>query len=103
MTGFVSFDFLMVFIYLFLLEVMVFILLYSFLVFGRENNPIHLTRCPRVVVISYTMLNRLQRSILGQEWALLIVDESHHVRCTKKSSEPGEVLKNIIFYQFCWF
>ncbi|XP_052180082.1 uncharacterized protein LOC127793271 isoform X4 [Diospyros lotus] len=61
------------------------------LVFGRENNPIHLTRCPRVVVISYTMLNRLQRSILGQEWALLIVDESHHVRCTKKSSEPGEI------------
>lgn len=29
--------------------------------------------------------------MLEREWALLIVDESHHVRCTKKASEPGEV------------
>ncbi|GMQ10845.1 hypothetical protein CsSME_00053692 [Camellia sinensis var. sinensis] len=61
------------------------------LVFGHQNNPVHLTRCPRVVVISYTMLHRLRTSMLEREWALLIVDESHHVRCSKKPSEPGEI------------
>ncbi|XP_061358893.1 uncharacterized protein LOC133303060 isoform X2 [Gastrolobium bilobum] len=61
------------------------------LVFGRHDNPIYLKRCPRVVVISYTMLHRLRKSMLEHQWALLIVDESHHVRCTKKTSEPGEV------------
>lgn len=29
--------------------------------------------------------------MLEQEWALLIVDESHHVRCSKNKSEPNEV------------
>ncbi|KAK7304668.1 hypothetical protein VNO77_42553 [Canavalia gladiata] len=58
--------------------------------FGHQDNPIYLTRSPRVVVISYTMLHRLRKSMLEREWALLIVDESHHVRCTKKS-EPGEI------------
>lgn len=29
--------------------------------------------------------------MLERKWALLIVDESHHVRPTKKTSEPGEV------------
>ncbi|KAI9117591.1 hypothetical protein K1719_011757 [Acacia pycnantha] len=61
------------------------------LVFGHRDNPAYLTRCPRIVVISYTMLHRLRKSMLEREWALLIVDESHHVRCTRKSSEPGEI------------
>lgn len=60
-------------------------------VFGHQDNPVHLKRCPRVVVISYTMLHRLRKSMLEREWALLIVDESHHVRCTQKASEPEEV------------
>ncbi|KAF7806233.1 DNA annealing helicase and endonuclease ZRANB3 [Senna tora] len=37
------------------------------------------------------MLHRLRKSMLERDWALLIVDESHHVRCTKKTSEPGEI------------
>ncbi|OVA00749.1 SNF2-related [Macleaya cordata] len=61
------------------------------LVFGHHDNPAHLSRCPRVVVISYKMLHHLRKSILEQEWALLIVDESHHIRCSKKSSEPEEI------------
>ncbi|KAJ4713121.1 DNA annealing helicase and endonuclease ZRANB3 [Melia azedarach] len=61
------------------------------LVFGHRNNPVHLTRFPRVVVISYTMLHRLRKSMIEQDWALLIVDESHHVRCSKRTSEPEEV------------
>lgn len=60
-------------------------------VFGHRDNPTSLKRCPRVVVISYTMLHRLQKSMLEQEWAFLIVDESHHVRCSKKGSESEEV------------
>lgn len=50
-------------------------------------------KCPRVVVISYSMLRRLRMSILEQEWVTLIVDESHNLRCTKKSSERDEVLE----------
>ncbi|RHN66007.1 putative calcium/calmodulin-dependent protein kinase chromatin remodeling SNF2 family [Medicago truncatula] len=61
------------------------------LVFGHQDNPVNLTRCPRIVVISYTMLHRLRKSMLERKWALLIVDESHHVRPTKKTSEPGEI------------
>ncbi|KAG7954971.1 hypothetical protein I3843_11G048400 [Carya illinoinensis] len=61
------------------------------LVFGHRDNPAHVKTCPRVVVISYTMLHRLRKSILEQEWAFLIVDESHHVRCSKKASEPEEI------------
>ncbi|KAJ4960943.1 hypothetical protein NE237_020853 [Protea cynaroides] len=61
------------------------------LVFGHINNPARLTRCPRVVVISYTMLHHLHESMLKHEWALVIVDESHHVRCSKKASEPLEI------------
>lgn len=62
------------------------------LVFGHRTNPMHLTRCPKVVVISYTMLHHLRKTMLDQEWALLIVDESHHVRCSKNKSEPNEVI-----------
>lgn len=61
------------------------------LVFGHQNNPANLARFPKVVVISYKMLHNLKRSISEQKWAVLIVDESHHVRCTKRpSSESGE-------------
>lgn len=61
------------------------------LVFGHENNPLNLARTPKVVVTSYKMLSNLKNSILKQKWAVLIVDESHHVRCTKRmSSEAGE-------------
>ncbi|XP_074316409.1 uncharacterized protein LOC141652718 [Silene latifolia] len=61
------------------------------LVFGRQNNPVHLKRCPKIVVISYTMLHRLRESMLQLKWAVLIIDESHHIRCSKKKSEPGEI------------
>ncbi|KAL5725896.1 DNA helicase [Ranunculus cassubicifolius] len=61
------------------------------LVFGQQDNPSSLTRCPKVVVISYTMLHHLRKSILAQEWALLIVDESHHLRCSKRAADPQEV------------
>ncbi|XP_065878162.1 uncharacterized protein [Euphorbia lathyris] len=61
------------------------------LVFGHLNNPAYLTKCPRVVVISYKMFHHLHKSMLEREWALLIVDESHHLRCSKKKSEPNEV------------
>lgn len=30
--------------------------------------------------------------MIERQWALLIVDESHHVRCSKKKSESNEVL-----------
>jgi len=69
-------------------------------VFGHQDNPIYLTRSPRVVVISYTMLHRLRKNMLELEWALLIVDESHHVRCTKKT-EPGEVCRVSIVFLVC--
>ncbi|KGN63703.1 DNA annealing helicase and endonuclease ZRANB3 isoform X1 [Cucumis sativus] len=61
------------------------------LVFGHLDNPCHLSKFPKIVVISYTMLQRLRKSIFQQKWSLLIVDESHHVRCAKKSSEPEEI------------
>ncbi|KAL2479170.1 SNF2 domain-containing protein [Forsythia ovata] len=61
------------------------------LVFCHQDNPAHLTKCPKVVVISYAMLRRLRRFILEQEWVTLIVDESHNLRCTNKSSEPDEL------------
>ncbi|KAL9227343.1 hypothetical protein vseg_003040 [Gypsophila vaccaria] len=61
------------------------------LVFGHLNNPVHLKRRPKIVVISYTMLHRLRDSILQLEWGVLIVDESHHIRCSKKKSESREI------------
>ncbi|WCJ35882.1 SWI/SNF-related matrix-associated actin-dependent regulator of chromatin subfamily A-like protein 1 [Euphorbia peplus] len=61
------------------------------LVFGHLDNPTYLTKWPRVVVISYKMFHHLRKSMLEREWALLIVDESHHLRCSKKMSEPNEV------------
>ncbi|XP_059303669.1 uncharacterized protein LOC132055726 isoform X3 [Lycium ferocissimum] len=61
------------------------------LVFGHQDNPARLPKCPRVVVTSYTMLRRLRKSMLEQEWATLVVDESHNLRCTKKASETEEI------------
>ncbi|KFK25159.1 hypothetical protein AALP_AA8G073500 [Arabis alpina] len=61
------------------------------LVFGHQNNPAYLPKWPKVVVISYKMLQHLRKTMLEREWALLIVDESHHLRCSKKSSEPSEI------------
>ncbi|XP_056175340.1 uncharacterized protein LOC115666019 isoform X4 [Syzygium oleosum] len=61
------------------------------LVFGHQNNPSHLQKWPKIVVISYKMLHHLRRSMLDQEWSLLIVDESHHIRASKKSAEPEEI------------
>ncbi|CAI9111969.1 OLC1v1012325C1 [Oldenlandia corymbosa var. corymbosa] len=55
------------------------------LVFSRKDNPANLAKYPKIVVISYRMLHHLEKSMLQQEWATLIVDESHHLRCTKKS------------------
>lgn len=67
------------------------LLLYFCSVFGHQNNPSYLTRLPKVVVISYKMLNHLKKSMMEREWAALIIDESHHVRCSKKKIEPEEV------------
>ncbi|CAN8298649.1 unnamed protein product [Cochlearia groenlandica] len=61
------------------------------LVFGHQNNPAYLPRWPKVVVISYKMLQHLRKTMLEREWAFLILDESHHVRCSKKKSEPSEI------------
>ncbi|KAI3953780.1 hypothetical protein MKW98_017604 [Papaver atlanticum] len=61
------------------------------LVFGHQDNPVRLQRFPRIVVISYRMLNILRKSILEQEWSLLIIDESHHLRSSKKTPEPYEI------------
>lgn len=72
--------------------------MYTFLffsVYSHQDNPAQLTKCPKVVVTSYTMLEHLQRSMIGREWATLIVDESHHLRCSKKRSDTKEV------YDFC--
>ncbi|KAG8496693.1 hypothetical protein CXB51_007940 [Gossypium anomalum] len=61
------------------------------LVFGHRDNPAYLNKYPRVVVISYTMLKHLRKSMLEHEWALIIVDESHHLRCSRKSTESAEI------------
>ncbi|KAL1196782.1 TATA-binding protein-associated factor BTAF1 [Cardamine amara subsp. amara] len=61
------------------------------LVFGHQNNPAYLPKWPKVVVISYKMLQHLRTTMLEREWALLIVDESHHLRCSKKKSDPPEI------------
>ncbi|XP_057791867.1 uncharacterized protein LOC131008825 isoform X2 [Salvia miltiorrhiza] len=61
------------------------------LVFGGPDNPARLAKLPKIVVISYTMLRRLRSSMLGLDWVTLIVDESHHLHCNKKSSESDEL------------
>ena len=67
-------------------------------VFGRKDNPVHLKRRPKIVVISYTMLSRLKESIMQLRWEIVIIDESHHIRCSKKKLEPREVNHFSDFY-----
>ncbi|KAL8141878.1 hypothetical protein V2J09_014910 [Rumex salicifolius] len=71
-------------------------------IFGHQNDPAKLTRLPRVVVTSYTMLSRLQKSMLEINWAVLIVDESHHVRCSKKKVEAGETKATLDMATKAW-
>ncbi|WZY80175.1 hypothetical protein YC2023_026559 [Brassica napus] len=63
------------------------------LVFGHQNNPAYLPRWPKVVVISYTMLQRLRKTMLEREWALLILDESHHIQTVL---DVAEKVKHIV-------
>ncbi|XP_042463394.1 DNA annealing helicase and endonuclease ZRANB3-like isoform X2 [Zingiber officinale] len=60
------------------------------LVFGHQDNLDYLERHPKVVVISYTMLSRLRKAMLERNWSVIIVDESHNIRCTKKQFESEE-------------
>ncbi|KAF3323361.1 DNA annealing helicase and endonuclease ZRANB3 [Carex littledalei] len=60
------------------------------LVFGHQNSLHYLEHCPKVVIISYRMLSRLKKSMIDKNWALMIIDESHNIRCTKKKSEKDE-------------
>ncbi|CAN6470106.1 unnamed protein product [Victoria cruziana] len=60
------------------------------LVFGHQDNVVYLTSCPKIVVISYTMLHRLRKTIQQRDWAMMIIDESHNVRCTKRVTESDE-------------
>ncbi|KAL2935367.1 DNA annealing helicase and endonuclease ZRANB3 [Bienertia sinuspersici] len=61
------------------------------LVFGHKDNPARLKARPKIVVISYTMLNRLRVEMLRQTWGVMIIDESHHIRCSKKKDESREI------------
>ncbi|XP_040382387.1 DNA annealing helicase and endonuclease ZRANB3 isoform X2 [Oryza brachyantha] len=60
------------------------------LVFGHQGSLERLGACPRAVVISYQMLSRLRTSMMNRRWALMIVDESHNIRCTQKKHEKNE-------------
>ncbi|KAJ3673121.1 hypothetical protein LUZ60_006495 [Juncus effusus] len=60
------------------------------LVFGHQNSLDYLEHCPKVVIISYRMLSRLKRSMIDKKWGLMIIDESHNIRCTKKKAESEE-------------
>ena len=59
--------------------------------FGRKNDLVQNMQPPQVVVISYFMLARLRRSMVSHKWGMLIVDESHNLRCTLKKAECEEV------------
>jgi SNF2 family DNA or RNA helicase len=65
--------------------------MYSIAVFGRKNNLADNAKTPKVVVISYTMLKRLRKNMMRHKWAVLIVDESHNLRCTRNKVECEEV------------
>ncbi|KAJ7564591.1 hypothetical protein O6H91_02G024600 [Diphasiastrum complanatum] len=60
------------------------------LVFGRRNDLLDSTP-PKVVIISYTMLNRLRGSMLAKNWEVVIVDESHNLRSSKRIQESEEI------------
>lgn len=61
--------------------------------FRHQDSLERIERVPRVVVTSYTMLKRLQKSMFERRWAVMIVDESHNIHCTKKGNESAEVKK----------
>jgi hypothetical protein len=60
-------------------------------VFGRKNNLTESMELPKVVVISFHMLARLRESMLSRKWGMVIVDEAHNLRCTRKKVECDEV------------
>ncbi|KAK3127604.1 hypothetical protein QOZ80_7AG0575610 [Eleusine coracana subsp. coracana] len=65
------------------------------LVFGHQDRLEKLGATPKAVIISYNMLTRLQESMVKRSWAVMIVDESHNIRCTKtpEKHETTAVLK----------
>lgn len=81
---------------IFLFKIYLFIFFFAFPVFARQNSVDYLEACPKVVVVSYRMLNRLRKSMIGRKWALMIIDESHNIRCTKKKFEKDEVLCGLL-------
>lgn len=38
--------------------------------------------------------------MIDKNWALMIIDESHNIRCTKKKAEKDEVHGSVIFCHF---
>jgi SNF2 family DNA or RNA helicase len=74
-------------------------LIYNFVfpVFGHQNSLDYLEHSPKVVIISYRMLSRLKKSMIDKNWALMIIDESHNIRCTKKKTEKDEVQTGFLF------
>ncbi|TVU38101.1 hypothetical protein EJB05_11454 [Eragrostis curvula] len=68
------------------------------LVFGHQDRLEHLDATPRAVIISYNMLTRLRESMAKIPWALMIVDESHNIRCTKKQEKHE--LSAVTYYLF---
>ncbi|CAD6340652.1 unnamed protein product [Miscanthus lutarioriparius] len=60
------------------------------IVFGHQDSLEHLNATPRAVITSYQMLSRLRESMVNRTWALMIVDESHNIRCTTKREEKYE-------------
>eukprot|EP00850_Spirogloea_muscicola_P005681 SM000026S08930 [mRNA] locus=s26:539501:546330:- [translate_table: standard] len=62
------------------------------LVFGRRDDVDGKEgRLPKVVVTSYTMLPRIRASLSCIQWGMVIVDESHNMRTSKKLYECEEV------------
>eukprot|EP00850_Spirogloea_muscicola_P002849 SM000011S19027 [mRNA] locus=s11:399749:406722:- [translate_table: standard] len=62
------------------------------LVFGRKDYVDSTEgRLPKVVVTSYTMLPRIRASLSRIQWGMVIVDESHNMRTSKKTYECEEV------------
>eukprot|EP00850_Spirogloea_muscicola_P004277 SM000018S03642 [mRNA] locus=s18:505658:512598:+ [translate_table: standard] len=62
------------------------------LVFGRRDDVDGKEgRLPKVVVTSYTMLPRIRASLSCIQWGMVIADESHNMRTSKKLYECEEV------------
>ncbi|GJN32970.1 hypothetical protein PR202_gb21522 [Eleusine coracana subsp. coracana] len=69
--------------------------IFLFSVFGHQDRLEKLGATPKAVIISYNMLTRLQESMVKRSWAVMIIDESHNIRCTKtpEKHETTAVLK----------